>query len=348
MYRFLLAITVFSLSWSLASAQTGVPDALKNRPPVAAPTSQIEVGSIEVVRSKSEMINDFGGGLLQGLLAARGLHNAVLIAAQDNRVIVTRTFGNGNFDEILYSDFLSPLAVLQFMERQRLNLGTDVSSVVGGSSTGVTVRDVLTQRADPGALRRIVEAVFGQDYRSYVSQNILEPLAMSSQPGDFGETLGRLLVALINDGAFEGRQIFTPETIALMRQPQFSIHLALPGWTHGFAEMRRNGWRALQRDGVWLSTPAVEARMVVVPDARVAYAVIVEGHPGASFWRTLDDALFDRVLPSRNLADTSFFFHRQICRRHRLRQCPHPMRRKQSRWRTLTRRAMNLCPRPRR
>ena len=298
MYRFLLAIAVFSLSWSLASAQTNVPDALKNRPPVAAPTSQIEVGSIDVVRSKSETINDFGGGLLQGLLAARGLRNAVLVAAQDNRVIVTRTFGNGNFDEVLYSDFLAPLAVLQFMERQRINLGTDVSSVVGGSSTGVTVRDVLTQRADPGALRRIVETISGGDFRAYVTENILAPLAggsIQSQP--LAQTIGGLLVALLNDGAFEGRQIVAPETTALMRQTQFSIHPALPGWTYGFAEMKRNGWRALQRDGAWLTTPAIEARMVIVPDARVAYAVIVEGHPGASFWRMFDDSLFDRILP---------------------------------------------------
>ena len=276
-----------------------MPDALKNRPPVAAPTSSIEVAPIEVVRSKSEMIDDFGGGLLQGLLAGHGLSNAALIAAQDNRVIVSRTFGAGNFDEILYSDFLAPLAVLQFVERQRLNLVTDVSSVIGGSSTGVTVRDVLTQRADPGALRRVVEAAFGQDYRAYVSQNIIEPLAMSmsGQAGVLGETMGRLLVALINDGAFEGRRILAPETIALTRQAQFSIHPALPGWTYGFAEMKRNGWRALQRDGVLRTTPGIEARMVIVPDARIAYFVVVEGHPGASFWRTFDDSLFDRTLP---------------------------------------------------
>ena len=298
-YRSLFGLILFSLSLSFASAQTDVPDALKNRPPVAAPTSQIEVASIDVVRSKAEIIDDFGGGLLQGLLAGHGLSNAALIAAQDNRVIVSRNFGSGNFDEIFYSDFLAPLAVLQFVERQRLNLEADVSNIVPGYAAGVTVRDVLTQQADPGALRRIVEAVSGQDYRAYISQNILEPLAMamSGQAGVLGETMGRLLVALINDGAFEGRPIFAPETIALMRQPQFSIHPALPGWTYGFAEMKRNGWRALQRDGAWLTTPPIEARMVVVPDARIAYFVVVEGHPGPSFWRTFDDALFDRILP---------------------------------------------------
>lgn len=298
-YRSLLAITVFCLSLSAVSAQTGVPDALKNRPPVAAPTSQIEVAPIEVVRSKAEMIDDFGGGLLQGLLAGHGLRNATLIAAQDDRVIVSRDFGRGNFDEILYSDFLAPLAVLQFLERQQLNLDADVSSIIPSYPAGATVRDVLTQQADPGALRRIVEAIFGQDYRSYIAQNILEPLwmGMSGQPGPFGETMGRLLVALLNDGAFEGRHIFAPATITLMREAQFSIHPALPGWTYGFAEMKRNGWRALQRDGVWRTIPAIEARMVVVPDARIAYFVVVEGHPGASFWRIFDDALFDRILP---------------------------------------------------
>jgi hypothetical protein len=299
-HRFLLAVGVLSFSLSAALAQTAVPDALKNRPPVAAPTSQIEVAPIEVVRSKAEMINDFGGGLLQGLLTGRGLRNAALVAAQDNRVIVSRTFGDGNFEEVLYSDFFAPLAVLQYMERQRLNLGTDVSSVVGGSSTGVSVRDVLTQRADPGALRRIVEAVFGNDYRAYVADNIVTPLAGSNPSQPVEQTLGRLLVALLNDGAFEGRQIFAPDTVSLMRQTQYSIHPALPGWTYGFAEMNRNGWRALHRDGVWHMTPALEARMVIVPEARLGYVVIVEGNPGAAFWRTFDDALFDRILPREN------------------------------------------------
>jgi hypothetical protein len=91
-----------------------------------------------------------------------------------------------------------------------------------------------------------------------------------------------------------------------MQQIQFSIHPALPGWTYGFAEMRRNGRRALQRDGAWSTTPGVEARMVLVPEARLAYFVIVEGRAGRSFWRTFDDALFDRILPPGNpvVADT--------------------------------------------
>jgi hypothetical protein len=114
--------------------------------------------------------------------------------------------------------------------------------------------------------------------------------------------MGRLLVALINGGAFEGTQILAPETIALMEKTAFSIHPALPGWTYGFAEMQRNGQRVLQRDGVWRSEPPIEARMVVVPEANLAYFMIVEGQAGASFWRMLDDALFDRIFPESNSA----------------------------------------------
>ena len=300
-YRFLIAVIVLSLSWSFASAQTDIPDALKNRPPVAAPTSSIEVAPIEVVRSKAELISDFGGGLLQGLLASHGLKHAALIAAQDNRVIVTLEFGSGDFGGIVYSDFLAPLAVLQLAEKQKLKLEDSVSSIVPGhGGADAKISDVLSQRADPAALRRIVEAASGQDLRAYVSQNIVEPLGGSGQPVPATQTIGRLLVALFNDGAFEGSRIFAPETMALMRQTQFAIHPALPGWTYGFGEMKHNGWQALQRDGAWLTAPTTEARMVVVPDARIGYAVIVEGHPGATFWRMFDNALFDRILPSAN------------------------------------------------
>jgi hypothetical protein len=64
--------------------------------------------------------------------------------------------------------------------------------------------------------------------------------------------------------------------------------------------MRRNGWRALQYDGEWQSSPRSQARLVVVPEAKLAYFVVIDGEAGARFWRTLDDALFDRILPAHD------------------------------------------------
>ncbi len=169
-FRCLCVVAFVGLLWCPASAQIDVAPALKNRPPAAAPTSQISVAPIEVVRSLSEIVNDFGGGLIQGLLASKGLRSAALIAAQDDRIIASRTFGCCvSFSEVFYSDFLAPIAAMQLVERQRLKLDDAVATIVEGyGSTGITVGEVLAQRSDPAALRRIVEASSGQDFRSYV------------------------------------------------------------------------------------------------------------------------------------------------------------------------------------
>src|SRR5262249_8216429 len=150
--------------------------------------------------------------------------------------------------------------------------------VSGGDAT---VEQVLTHRADPALLRRIVEIASGQDFHAYVTQNILDPLAggtVISLP----ESTGRLLVALTTNGSFDGRQILAPEPAEMMTQPQFSIPPALPGWTYGFAELRRNNWGGAQWDGAWTATPLAQARMVIVPEARVAYFILVEGQADAS------------------------------------------------------------------
>jgi hypothetical protein len=276
-----------------AVAQTGL--AQQSLPPVAAPTSTIEVAPIEVVRSVSELVNDFGGGLMQGLMVSSGRRSGMIIAVQDNRIIASRSVGcciatDAGFAEGLYSDLFATIAALQLIGAQRLRLDDVVPQ--GGN---VTVEQVLTHQADPNLLRPLIETASGSGLRDYISQNILAALG-TNEPA---EVVGRLLVALLNDGAFEGREIFPPETNQLMAQSRFMLHPALPGWTYGFAEMRRNGWRALQWDGQWSGSPASEARLVIVPDANLAYFVVVDGHAGSMFWRVLDDGLFDRILTPR-------------------------------------------------
>jgi len=161
---------------------------------------------------------------------------------------------------------------------------------------------MLTHEIAPSPLRAAIEKASGQNLKAYLQENVLAPLEAESN----GERLemiprviGRLMIALLNGGAFDGGQILQPATVDLMEQPHFSIHPALPGWTYGFVEMRRNGWRALQHDGQWQDSPQAQARLVIVPEAKLATFVIIEGRAGAQFWRTLDDAFFDRILPPR-------------------------------------------------
>ncbi len=67
-----------------------------------------------------------------------------------------------------------------------------------------------------------------------------------------------------------------------------------------YAEMHRNGWRALARDA---EDERRQSRLVVVPEAKLAYSLVFVGKPGARLWRKADDALFDALLPPHSAAD---------------------------------------------
>jgi hypothetical protein len=102
--------------------------------------------------------------------------------------------------------------------------------------------------------------------------------------------------ALVNGGAFHTGSILTPATVELMESAHRTLHPLLPGAAYGFTEMRRNGWRALQHDGV---TDDFASRLVVVPEAKLSYFIVARGHSGTEFWRALDNGLFDKLLPAR-------------------------------------------------
>src|SRR3981081_1479315 len=84
---------MMGLGVGTAFAQTDVPTALKDRPPVPAPTSKIKVNPINVVRSLSEQVDDFGAGLIQGLMTGERVHGVAFVAVQENRVIVSKNVG---------------------------------------------------------------------------------------------------------------------------------------------------------------------------------------------------------------------------------------------------------------
>jgi hypothetical protein len=298
-FRLVLSAVLCGILAGVASAQSDPFSTLLNRPPVAAPTSPIEVAPIEVVRSMAEVINDFGGGLIQGLMAKRTVRGVAIAAVQDNRIIATHSFGCcADSVPVLAdgwsSELFGSVAAMQLIERQKLR---PTDAVPG--ETAITVEQVLTHQADPSLLVPIIEASSGARFADYVRESVLAPL---SPGGDNGllKTVGSLLVALLNGGEIEGRKLLQPDTARVMLETHFMLHPALPGWAYGFAEMRRNGWRALQWDGLWSATPEKEARIVLIPEAKLAYFIVVDGRADSSFWRTLDEGLFDRLMPPRD------------------------------------------------
>ena len=115
--------------------------------------------------------------------------------------------------------------------------------------------------------------------------------------------LSHLATALANGGAFENGHILQPESVDRVGgHTRHKWYPALPGWAYGFAELRRNGWRGLQREG---RTGEFALRLVIVPEAKLSYALIARGRTEAPFWRALDDGLLDKTLSPRATTETA-------------------------------------------
>ena len=279
-----------------------------DRPPVAAPTSKIAVGAIPVVLSTSQEVDQFALGLVQGLMADGHANGVAVFMVQEDHVMVQRNLGLVGPDTRFVADGMSGLfdtiAAMQSIERGNLATNADIGTVLGEAAPrGVTVEQVLTQQAgDPALLNPVIEKISGMKIDDYIAKEIAGPLGMkatASRDGRLETTmtdLSHLVVALANDGAFEDARILQPETVVSMERTHVTSHPALPGWTYGFVELRRNGWRALQRDG---RAGEFALRLVIVPDAKLGYVLLARGRTDAPFWRVADDGLFDKSLPPR-------------------------------------------------
>src|SRR5437763_15361821 len=70
----------------------------------------------------------------------------------------------------------------------------------------------------------------------------------------------------------------------------------IAGLDFRFPEMRRHRLRAVQPHG---GGEGFIVRFFFAPDAKIAYLLVVRGLSDARMWRTLDDAIFDELLPPR-------------------------------------------------
>ena len=297
-----------------SAAQTDIAPELLNRPPVAAPTSKIEVGAIPVVLSESQEVDNFANGLLRGLLAEGSTTGIGVIVVKDDHLMLQRMIGSvtaeTRFPVGALAGLFGALGTMRQIERGQLKEDQDIAQAMGETgSRGMTVAQVLTQQAGtPQLLTRAVEKASGTAFDDYATKEIATPLGMTSTAARAGrlETtltdMGYLAIALVNGGAYGTGRILEPASIDLMERNHFAPHPALPGAAYGFPEILRDGWRALQYDG---ATSDYGARIVIVPEAKVGYVILAQGNPGDRFWRGLDDGLFDELFPPRKPALTA-------------------------------------------
>lgn len=292
-------------------------------PPIAAPTSDVSVSALPVVRSQSQQVGDFAAGLLQGLVATQHVPGLALIVVQNDHVMTQKSLGMtpGNdgvpvsgdsvFPVGQLSDLVVAIAAMQLVEKASLLPADDVGKVLGDPDyNGLTIDQLLTHRVKNATalLGRVVAKRADMAIDSVIATDIFGPLKMRRSRFENGHLLttandmGRLMLALLNGGTYDGGTILSPDTVALMQHTHFTVNPALPGWSYGLPEERRGGWLAFQHDG---RTAETDARLVLVPEAKIGYFAVVAQNTGPVFWRVFDNSLFDRVLPPRARAAPS-------------------------------------------
>jgi CubicO group peptidase (beta-lactamase class C family) len=283
-------------------------------PPIAAPTSSISVGTLPVVRSESQQITDYARGLFEGLMASEDISTGAMVIVSHDRVNMSEAFGedlgeNTPFALGSLSDVFGTAAVLQLSQAARLFPTEDLALALGEPELrGTTLGRLLSHQLDNGAalLIRAVEQASGIAYEEFLSSRILSPLGMANSHFEDGlgilvtaEDMSKFLTVLVGGDVVGGESSLLQDTLQLMLRSQYSRHPALPGWSYGFAEMERNGWRALQRDGITLGNSIYQSRIVLVPELQLAYFVSVSSSASPKFWQSLDNLLFDQLAPKR-------------------------------------------------
>ena len=291
-------ILLFSLgSAALAQGATDLP-------PIAAPTSRVDVGAIPLVRSKSEQAGDYVSGLLRGLRADERVQGiGVSVVQKDHPPLDSDTGSLTNATSIPAAGInrlFQTVAILQLAETGRLKASQDIGALLDGQASGLSVPQLMP-RGDGALIRRVIEKASGMSETDYLAQRIFQPLGMNAthvENGILRTSLGdlaRFAAAIVNGGTLDHATILTPASVQLLEKSSAEI----PGWSFGLPDLQRNGWRALQVEG---AAEGFSARLVIAPDPGLAYAIAVRGPAGTRFWRALDEGVFDELLPAQGMA----------------------------------------------
>ena len=176
----------------------------------------------------------------------------------------------------------------------------------------------------------IVERISGQTWSNYVEQHILAPLAMTSTnsqldmkpelkaslakgywfrdgefqatPYDFGhdgpaglmsttaDDMTRFMLAILNDGAYTGGRILSPESMRIMRQPLFDIHPAIAPMLHGFYRFDRAGLEIFGHGG---DTNQFHSNLAFIPQKNLGLFVSFNSDPAAAARSNIVTAFVD-------------------------------------------------------
>lgn len=168
----------------------------------------------------------------------------------------------------------------------------------------------------------IIERVSGMPYQEYVTQYILQPLAMShsgfvptpaavigyeenspvtsliynapSIGGLYASAvdMSHFMLALLQNGSLDETQLLQPATTEQMLSRQFAHHPALNGVTCGFFERTADGRREIWHNG---ALPGFSSMLTMLPEDQ--FGVFISHNDGSSLHDDFPEALFDHFFP---------------------------------------------------
>lgn len=188
----------------------------------------------------------------------------------------------------------------------------------------------------------IIQRVSGQDFADYIKTAILDPLGMENtslaQPfpnhienslvaghipmgdqfitdsGYFMPSLGggslaatgldmaAFMLAHLNHGTYNGSQILTPETTALMHSTLFKNHPEVNGMAHGFYEASSHGLRIIAHGG---DIDYHHSDLALIPDKNLGIFVSINSNTGMAFRDNFVRLFLNRFFHDSNMSKHS-------------------------------------------
>ena len=147
----------------------------------------------------------------------------------------------------------------------------------------------------PDALKPMMSAGFRLESEGAKPFELVQPVpagALSSSAGD----IARFMIAHLQNGRFEDKQILKPETAQLMHSRQFGLDPQMNGMALGFYEESGNGHRIIGHGG---DTMYFHSDLHLIPDANLGFFVSYnsEGRNDISPRGPLWQQFLDRYYP---------------------------------------------------
>ncbi|TCS93089.1 serine hydrolase domain-containing protein [Hazenella coriacea] len=187
-----------------------------------------------------------------------------------------------------------------------------------------------------GMVGGVIEERTGKSFEEYMQQSILQPLQMKQSSFQFKENvvpnlaksyqytgvqfnpiqyghpyvpaagslnttapnMANFMLAHLQKGKFQGQQIISEKSAALMHQTQFTKHPQLPGIAYGLFEVNKNGLRAITHGG---GIDGFQSMMYLVPEKELGIFISTNGGSGHLLINEFIDQFFDHYYPATQM-----------------------------------------------